>query len=106
MSVVRGGLGRNLLPDGYTPYKRTPTFSAESVPAGLLQAHNTKAGVWGVITVERGCLGYTIENDPSVELIVDPAIDAVVAPEEKHHVAIIASDTLFHVTFYRAPTAS
>ena len=42
------------LPGGLEPYKRTNTFTEDSVPAGLLAEHSTKDGVWGLIHVEKG----------------------------------------------------
>ena len=39
------------LPDTVTSYKRTPEFNQDTVPAGLLAAHQTKAGTWGLIVV-------------------------------------------------------
>lgn len=35
------------LPVNVSPYKRTPEFTEESVPTGLLNDHTTKDGVWG-----------------------------------------------------------
>lgn len=32
------------LPPGLEPYRRTDTFSEQTVPAGLLRAHSTKVG--------------------------------------------------------------
>jgi tellurite resistance-related uncharacterized protein len=32
------------LPEGVTSYKRTPTFTEETIPAGLLNDHQTKEG--------------------------------------------------------------
>ena len=41
------------LPDGLTPYKRTPTFTEETIPTGLLNDDQTKDGNWGLIRVEE-----------------------------------------------------
>ena len=34
------------LPQNVEPYNRTPEYTEATVPAGLEQRHNTKAGVW------------------------------------------------------------
>ena len=47
-------------------YKRTPNFTENSVPAGLLADHSTKEGVWGLIHVTQGRLRYFI-TDPRRE---------------------------------------
>jgi tellurite methyltransferase len=39
------------MPSGLEPYKRTPEFTSESLPAALREAHRTKPGVWGKIVV-------------------------------------------------------
>lgn len=51
------------LPIELKSYKRTPTFTETSVPAGLLGEHSTKDGVWGLIRVEAGRLRYVV-TDP------------------------------------------
>ncbi len=38
------------LPDNLEAYKRTPEFDENSVPKGLLKAHQTKQGVWGKLS--------------------------------------------------------
>lgn len=35
------------LPTHVVSYKRTPEFTEDLVPKGLLQGHSTKANVWG-----------------------------------------------------------
>ena len=40
------------------PYKSTPVFDENTLPAGLRKEHRTKAGVWGVIRVLEGRLRY------------------------------------------------
>ncbi len=51
------------LPKDVKPYKRTPLFTASTVPKGVLSRHNTKEGTWGLIHVEKGQLRYTIFAD-------------------------------------------
>lgn len=51
------------MPADAAPYKKTRHFTVDDVPDALLKRHNTKAGTWGKIIVERGCLRYTIFDD-------------------------------------------
>lgn len=103
----RGGIGLDKIPAGYKLYKRTPSFDATTLPDGLKKDHATKIGVWGVITVEKGQLKYTIAGteytiagtEPSV-FNLDSETPGIVAPDEKHHVRIIG-DGQFYVAFYR-----
>ncbi len=47
---------RSQIPSHFEPYQRTEVFDEVTVPAGLLANHTTKAGVWGQIHVQSGCL--------------------------------------------------
>lgn len=80
-------------------FKRTPTFTERTIPAGLLKDHQTKAGVWGVIHVEVGELRYVI---PSLneDHILTPDQTGIVTPEVLHHVAPIG-EVRFYVEFWR-----
>ena len=87
------------LPSTVSPYQRTKTFTQDTVPKGLLSDHNTKAGVWGVITVLDGRLAYVI---PSTEetVILDAVTPGIVEPEVRHHETPLG-EVSFFVEFYR-----
>jgi len=88
------------LPTHVRPYKKTPTFTEGTVPAGLLRAHQTKDSVWGKIVILEGRLQYTI-NEPTEEvLILDPDTHGVVEPEILHEVKPLGP-VRFYVEFYR-----
>jgi tellurite methyltransferase len=80
-------------------YKRTATFTEETVPAGLLRDHRTKPGVWARIVVEAGQLDYTLES-PRRTFLLTPERPGVVPPTEPHHVRP-AGPVRFHVEFRR-----
>ena len=86
-------------------YKRTPNFTENSVPAGLLADHSTKEGVWGLIHVTQGRLRYFI-TDPRREpeqYVLDPGTEpGVVEPTILHRVEPMGS-LEFQVEFLRAP---
>ena len=42
------------LPPGAQAYKRTPVFTQDTVPAGLLRDHVTREGTWALIHVLEG----------------------------------------------------
>jgi len=86
------------LPDGVRPLRRTPDFTADTVPAGLLRDHKTKVGVWGVITVEAGRVTYRIHGAPE-PYILSPGRDGIIEPEVLHSVEL-SSDAVFHVAFW------
>lgn len=87
------------LPDGLTLYKRTPTFSPETVPAALQRDHSTKPCVWGLIHVAHGALIYRIAETGEEHRLV-PGQPGVIEPEALHSVDLIG-DTEFFVEFWR-----
>jgi tellurite resistance-related uncharacterized protein len=91
------------LPEGVAPYRRTPNFSDETVPAALLKAHNTKAGVWGCIHVLAGELLYRITDArrPASEVVLRASgAPGVVEPTILHEVQPIGP-VRFYVEFHR-----
>lgn len=72
------------LPEKARPYKRTPLFTEETLPRGLLKDHRTREGVWGVIRVEEGMLEYCIGEGE--RYLLTPGNPGIVAPEVTHHI--------------------
>jgi tellurite methyltransferase len=77
---------RQEIPEGYVPYRRTSTFKADSIPAGLQSRHSTKAGVWGMIHILAGSLRYCIHEPYNRETILEADSTAVIIPEVEHDV--------------------
>lgn len=80
------------------PYKTTPIFDENTLPAGLRKEHRTKAGVWGIIRIIHGSLRYRI-LDPLSETILDADQPGYVIPEQPHLVEPVGS-MLMVVEFY------
>jgi len=89
------------LPDNFVPYKQTPVFTEESVPAGLKKDHSTKAGVWAKIVVTEGKLRYHI-NALKTEMELSQDKIGIIVPEVLHSVEPLGT-VRFFVEFYRAP---
>jgi tellurite methyltransferase len=87
------------MPNGVAPYKRTPTFSFETVPAGLTRDHATKEGVWGKIHVVAGRLEYNVPSQ-SVLLALSAGETAIVEPTILHKVTL-SPEAEFFVEFWR-----
>ncbi|EPR11064.1 hypothetical protein M527_03050 [Sphingobium indicum IP26] len=66
-----------------TPYRSTPVFDQDTLPAALRARHTTKAGVWGVIRVLEGELRLTFLEPPS-EVVITPGNPAVILPQQPH----------------------
>ena len=88
------------LPPGLTAYRRTPIFTETTLPAALRRRHQTKAGVWGVITIAEGRLRFR-RLDPLEETMLDPASPGIVAPEEPHEVEPLGP-VRFYIEFHTA----
>ncbi len=88
------------LPKECSSYKKTATFTEETVPPGLLGAHKTKKGTWGKIVVVEGHLLYRI-LEPEIEVhILDTAHFGVVEPEVLHQVEL-KGKVRFYVDFHK-----
>ena len=92
------------LPVDVIAYKRTPEFTVNTVPVGLLNSHNTKAGVWGKIVVLEGEVRYRILEPEFEEVRLDVHTYGVVEPTVRHEVAL-SPDARFYVEFHRAAPA-
>lgn len=88
------------LPDQLEAYRRTPVFTADTVPAGLLRQHRTKAGTWGKIVVLEGELLYRTLEPPVEEVRLRPGRPGIVQPQEPHEVEPVGA-VRFYVEFYR-----
>jgi tellurite resistance-related uncharacterized protein len=92
------------LPPGLAPYNRTDVFTEATVPRGLLKAHSTKAGVWGLIHVLEGRLAYRIRDPrrPASETVLEAGgPPGVVEPTILHEVEP-QGHVRFQVEFHRA----
>jgi tellurite resistance-related uncharacterized protein len=91
------------LPSDVRPYKRTPDFTEATVPPGLRRAHDTKAGVWGLIHVLEGRLAYRVTDPrrPASETVLTPEGEpGVVEPTILHEVEP-QGPVRFYVEFLR-----
>ena len=89
------------LPDGAVLVRVTDEFDETSTPRALRRAHRVADGVWGVLEVRSGGLGFVFEDDADVhELTVGDRW--VIPPGRLHHVEL---DGLvrFVVEFHRVP---
>src|SRR5688500_11128679 len=88
------------MPAGFAPYKRTPEFTAATIPDGLKKQHSTKPGVWALIHVLEGRLRYVVEPPLPRDEIIEAGARGVIVAEVLHHVAA-DGDVRFFVEFHR-----
>lgn len=87
------------MPGGLTPYRKTPVFEATTIPTALLSEHSTKAGVWGLITVEIGTLSLTFTKTGE-RFELTPENPGVIEPEAPHAIAPLGP-VRFQIEFWR-----
>ena len=95
------------LPAGLHPYRRTPVFTQDTVPAALLKAHNTKDGAWALINVLEGDLIYRVTDPrrPASQTILTPHTPpGVIEPTILHAVEPLGP-VRFFVEFHRRELA-
>jgi tellurite resistance-related uncharacterized protein len=87
------------LPEDLTLARTTPTFDKNSVPRGLLKAHQIAAQVWGVLRVLDGDLEFTLDDSGETRSLT-AGEHQVIPPELRHHVLVTTERTRFHIEFY------
>ena len=85
-----------------TPYRSTPVFDSQTLPAALRNEHRTRKGVWGVIRVIEGRLRLERSGRPDGSEILTPDRPAVLQPEEAHRVEPLGPMRM-RVDFYDRP---
>ena len=92
------------LPPSLVRYKRTPSFTEVTVPAGLLNDHSTKNGTWGLIHVEEGRLRYMVTDarrERGDFILTPDSAPGVIEPMILHRVEPLGW-VQFHVEFWKA----
>lgn len=87
-------------PEGLEPVRSTPEFDQDSVPEKLLQSHSTQPGVWGLIRILEGELGYWVEAGNGREIRLTPSRGGVIVPEMSHRL-LLKGPVRFFVEFFR-----
>lgn len=95
---------RSQMPSGYVAYSKTPVFTVDRIPPGLLSKHSTKAGIWGQLKVLSGNLAFVIEGALESRQTLAAGESVVIVPELEHRVEALGP-VQFCVEFYRAPAA-
>jgi tellurite methyltransferase len=85
------------LPPKAREYKRTATFTEETLPAKLREEHRTKAGTWGRIVVSEGQAEFRSRGHV---FVLDADHVGIAEPEVPHLVTPLGSMRL-HVEFWR-----
>ena len=93
------------IPANYHVTRSTPFFNRQTVPAALLSHHNTKAGVYGRLSVMQGAVKYYgFANEqaqmPEIEVTINAGQFGVSPPQYWHKVELLTEDTYFNLDFF------
>ncbi|ASY46526.1 hypothetical protein CJD35_18735 (plasmid) [Sphingobium xenophagum] len=83
------------------PFRSTPVFDQNTIPARLRGNHRTKVGVWGVIRVLEGSLNLTYV-EPHSQILLTQEVVGVVKPDQPHFVTPLGNVRM-QVDFYHEP---
>jgi tellurite resistance-related uncharacterized protein len=83
------------------PYRSTPIFDENTLPAALRNNHRTKEAVWGIIRVFEGTLKLTYV-EPHLEKMLTPGQPGMIAPQQTHFVTVLGPVKM-QVDFYDRP---
>lgn len=84
------------VPPTAVPVRRTPSFTAASMPPALGRSHRTS--VWAELVVEEGAVLFA--DDVRRRVTVANGSRIAIAPGAAHRIEP-ADDALFHIQFYR-----
>ena len=85
-------------PSTLVSYKRTDTFTEDTVPSGLKDTHTTKGGVWALIRILEGELQFQVEG--AAPEILSRSNPGLVEPEVPHHIETLGP-VKFYIEFFR-----
>ena len=67
------------------PYRLTPVWDQNTLPAAIRTEHSIKAGTWGVLRILEGEVVLVFQDSAS-SVRVTPSSPALIPPEAVHHV--------------------
>ena len=85
-------------------YKQLPIWTAETIPAGFLKAHNTKAGTWAKLHILQGEIHFAMLNE-SGQILSEHQFTAelqapFIAPQAWHKIISASTDVQCQLSFY------
>lgn len=86
-------------PSTLVAYRRTEVFTEETVPESLLSEHDLNAGVWGLLRVLEGELGF-VDLEEGREVVLNRAAPCFIEPQQRHRVEL-RGPVKFYIEYYR-----
>ena len=76
------------MPEGLTLLRVAGPWDRDGLPAGLRRAHRTAPGVWGLLRVSEGAVGFHMETDPPLDRVVEAGGTQPIPPAVPHQVRV------------------
>ncbi|EOC1566310.1 DUF1971 domain-containing protein [Cronobacter dublinensis] len=96
------------IPQHYVHTRATPFWNKETAPAALFTHHNTRAGVYGRLSVMQGAVKYYGFADgdaktPDMEVLIEAGQFGISPPQKWHRIELLTEDTYFNIDFFADP---
>ncbi|MGL5602187.1 MAG: DUF1971 domain-containing protein [Silvania sp.] len=96
------------IPDNFVHTRTTPFWNKETAPKALLTHHNTKAGVYGRLSVMHGAVKYigfpdATSTEPDREQVIEAGAFGISPPQKWHRIELLTDDTWFNIDFFADP---
>ncbi|MFY9996316.1 MAG: DUF1971 domain-containing protein [Leclercia sp.] len=96
------------IPDNFVHTRATPFWNKETAPKALLTHHNTKAGVYGRLSVMQGAVKYVgfpdaTATEPDREQVIEAGTFGISPPQKWHRIELLTDDTYFTIDFFADP---
>lgn len=96
------------IPDNFVHTRATPFWNKETAPKALLTHHNTKAGVYGRLSVMQGAVKYfafpdATSTEPDREQVIEAGTFGISPPQKWHRIELLTDDTYFTIDFFADP---
>ncbi len=101
----------NIIPQSYLHTRSTPFWTKDTAPQALFTHHNTKAGVYGRLSVMKGAVKYfgfpdAEATQPDMEIVIEAGTFGISPPQKWHRIELLTEDTYFNIDFFAAPDAN
>jgi len=88
------------IPENFVHTRSTPFWNKETAPKALFTHHNTKAGVYGRLSVMQGAVRYFGFADGDA---TEPDLEVVI---EAGSFELLTEDTYFNIDFFADPAVT
>lgn len=90
------------IPENFVHTRSTPFWNKETAPKALFTHHNTKAGVYGRLSVMQGAVRYFgfadgDATEPDLEVVIEAGSFGISPPQKWHRIELLTEDTYFNI---------